>query len=171
MGIPSALASYERETTQPSLLERTTTGRFLRPGANTRSQDTKKLSQSNRKNISIAPKAAGNDTPNGEIVFRTDQNRAVVFVGRYQKDLSVFAFEVFDSQFSVEFGDDDAAVLRGQRAVDNQDISVKNAGVFHRIAFDAQKIGGGRMGNQVSGKVEPLFAVVAGRRGKTGGNG
>ena len=38
--IPSALASLLREITQPSLLDKTTTGLLLRLGLNTRSQDT-----------------------------------------------------------------------------------------------------------------------------------
>jgi hypothetical protein len=39
MGMPSALASAEREMTQPSLLESTTTGRALSPGRKSRSQE------------------------------------------------------------------------------------------------------------------------------------
>ena len=46
MAIPIALASFERATTQPSLLERTTAGRPINFGAKTRSHDTKKLLQS-----------------------------------------------------------------------------------------------------------------------------
>jgi hypothetical protein len=40
MRMPSALASSERETMQPSLFESTTTGRPRKPGSKTRSQET-----------------------------------------------------------------------------------------------------------------------------------
>ena len=83
MGIPKALASYERETTQPSLLERTTTGTFFKAGAKTRSQETKKLSQSNRKYILISPKTARNHAPNAKLVIGADHNGGVGVIGRY----------------------------------------------------------------------------------------
>ena len=40
MGMPISLASFERATAQPSLLERTITGLPSREGLNTRSQET-----------------------------------------------------------------------------------------------------------------------------------
>ncbi len=46
MRMPSVLASFEREMTQPSLLDSTTTGRPSRSGRNNRSHETKKLLQS-----------------------------------------------------------------------------------------------------------------------------
>lgn len=39
MGTPKALASAERDTMQPSLLDNTTMGKPARPGLNTRSQE------------------------------------------------------------------------------------------------------------------------------------
>lgn len=44
--IPSALASSERDTTQPSLLDSTITGLLANSGWRRRSQETKKLLQS-----------------------------------------------------------------------------------------------------------------------------
>jgi hypothetical protein len=40
MRTPKALASFERDTAQPSLLDKTTTGTFFKSGRNTRSQLT-----------------------------------------------------------------------------------------------------------------------------------
>ena len=40
MGMPSALASFDRATAQPSLLESTITGRPSSDGRKTRSQET-----------------------------------------------------------------------------------------------------------------------------------
>ncbi len=40
MGMPSCLASLERDTQQPSLFDNTTTGRLFRLGSKTRSQET-----------------------------------------------------------------------------------------------------------------------------------
>ena len=54
IGMPSALASLLRDTAQPSLLLRTTTGFPSRSGRNRRSQLTKKLLQSTNANIVIA---------------------------------------------------------------------------------------------------------------------
>ena len=53
MGMPSALASLERDTTHPSLPESTTTGRPSKSGRKTRSHETKKLLQSAKANTGL----------------------------------------------------------------------------------------------------------------------
>jgi hypothetical protein len=55
MGTPIALTSLERDMTQPSFMDSTTTGRFLSSGCARRSHDTKKLLQSHRASINLNP--------------------------------------------------------------------------------------------------------------------
>lgn len=63
MGIPSAFASFERDTTQPSLLDNTIAGLFLSLGLKTRSQETKKLLQSAKANMVKPDESRGTPRP------------------------------------------------------------------------------------------------------------
>ena len=104
MGIPRALASLEREITQPSLLESTTTGLLRNDGSKTRSQETKKLLQSRRANnlgILKGMNSVKNNTPYFEIHAWDDLNGFIIRIFSDQKDFSFLLAQTLDGEFTI----------------------------------------------------------------------
>ena len=110
------------------------------------------------------------DAPDFKLHVGIDGLRGVVLVFGDEGDRAVLEADAFDGEFAVDMGDDDIFVGRLGGAVHDQEIAGVDAGVDHGIAGDADKIGGGGLGDQVFVEIELSFEIIFGGRGKSGGD-
>ena len=167
MGIPSALASLERETTQPSLLDRTTTGFFLSFGLKTCSQETKKLLQSIKKKLHSFVDDIRDHAPDLEVASFLHLQYRVSGVFRDKGDLPFPNFEPFDGKFTAHDGDDDLVIGSLKRTIDDEDVTGEDPSVAHRVSRHSYKKSRCGTGDQKLVEVKRLVEVVFGRRGES----
>lgn len=89
---------------------------------------------------------------------------------RQEAHLTPFHGEALDRELAIDDSDDDMAVACLDRAVDDEDVTSKDIGVDHGVAFHPNHEGGGRIADQLLVKVDAVFDMVIGRRRETGRN-
>src|SRR5258708_37874176 len=83
-----------------------------------------------------------------------------------QKYLALLYLHAFEQQVLSHPGDHDLPVRRSQRPVDDDDVVRADTGPPHRVATDANKVAGKRMGDDQIMKVQGWFLPIVPRAGK-----
>jgi len=97
----------------------------------------------------------GHDAPDAEVVVFRHFDGFEGGVGGNQVDGILLNSYELQSEFTVDVANGCVAVLRIQRLVNDQDISVQNTGILHRLALDAAEKRGGRVRNKLLVQVQP----------------
>lgn len=121
----------------------------------------------------ISPGLDGVDhhAPHLEVVGLVDAYGLIFGVGWSQFYVALVAVrqvEVFDGEFVVHIGHHYRAVGWFARLVDHRDVAVVDAGIHHRVAFNATVEGSFGMLYQVAVEVKALVQVFLCRAGKAG---
>ena len=96
-----------------------------------------------------------------------EDDRLVGGVFGAQFDAAALRVEAFHRHLAVDHSHDDTPVARLLRAIDNENIAVKEAGVHHGVARQAHIEGRSRMLDQELVEIELAFEIVIGRRRKS----
>lgn len=110
---------------------------------------------------------AGDYTPDAEIGINGNLNRLVFRICRNQLTRVVVLHKPFHCQLAVDDSDDNFAACRFDGSVDNQDIVVVDAGIFHRISRYTDEEGCRRVWNEEFVKVELSIYMIVGRGWET----
>lgn len=78
--------------------------------------------------------------------------------------------QALDRQFSMQDRNDDVFSLSCEAAINDEEVAVEYAGVFHRFAHRPGEKGGGRVPDEVFVEVELSFDVVVGGARESGRN-
>ena len=78
-------------------------------------------------------------------------------------DSSPLLVKPLDRVFPIHDRDHDIVVSRRDRTIDNDFVTVLDAGADHGIPFDREHEGGGFVANQVGVEVQAFFKILGGR--------
>ena len=178
IGTPRAFTSFDLATAQPSLFDRTTTGRSRKRGLKARSQLTYILFTSTSAKICLVESLishpqlshdARHHTPNLQFATLGQADRLVRRVVRAQLYPTPLAIKALEGIFGIDDGNDNVTMQRRDGAVDHNLVAIQYAGIAHRIALDREKERGGLVLNQQRVQVQAILCVVGGRRRKPSG--
>ena len=92
-------------------------------------------------------------------MLRVEQDRAVFWVGREQGGVGA-QLQLLDRELATQAGDDGVAMLGGDGAVNDEQISVVDPSVDHAVALGPDIVGGRRPGNAQLVQIEGLLDIV-----------
>ena len=95
------------------------------------------------------------DSPDAKVVFFRHLDGFEGGIGGDQIDGILLNPNEFEGEFTVDVANSRVSVLRVQGLVNDQNITIQNAGVLHGLAFDPAKKCAGRVGNQLLVQIEP----------------
>lgn len=96
----------------------------------------------------------GHDAPDAKVVFLCDLDGLKSGIGRNQINGVLFDSDKFQGEFTIDVANGSISILRIQRLINDQDISVQNSRILHGLAFDPTEKSGGRIRNQLLVQVE-----------------
>ena len=88
-------------------------------------------------------------------------------VRRFEADAFLIAAVGLHGKISINACDDDITACGAERAVDNQEVSIVNPGIDHRIALNTDKVGGSRTLDEKFVQIKGRLEVLLGRRWKS----
>ena len=110
------------------------------------------------------PNTAGHHAPDQQLLVGRDGDNGVAGISRAELDQPALLEEAFDGQLAVQDRDDDIVVLRLQRAVHDQEVTIVQSGALHGVAGQADIERGGWVMDQELMKVEVAVQVIVGGR-------
>ena len=84
-------------------------------------------------------------------------------VSRFEADAFLIAAVALHGKITVDAGDDDISACGAEGSVDNQEVSIVNPGIDHRIALNADKVGGSRTLDEKFVQIKGRLEVLLGR--------
>jgi len=109
------------------------------------------------------------DSPDLEVVIDIDADGLELSIGRTKLDVALMAMgkvKIFDSELLVDVSDNHISVPWLYGTVDDRNVAITDAGLYHRIALHTCVERGLRVGDEVTIEVERIMPVVLGRRGE-----
>jgi len=104
------------------------------------------------------------DAPDLEVVGGIDADRAVFRIRGHQPGATLLEPHALDRKFAVDVADGDAAVIRGHRTIDDEQVAIADAVASHAVARDPHEESRGRVVHQFAVQVERRIEKVVGRR-------
>ena len=113
--------------------------------------------------------AVGNHAPHGEVIFRRNAHGLESGIVRYEPAafVVVVAAELLDGELSINGSDDDVAVVRFERLVNNYDVAVEHPCVVPAVARHTGIERGLGVRGEFADEVYPLARAVSSGRGET----
>ena len=108
--------------------------------------------------------------PEERVVALAQGQRRVAGMGRLQPQATAVQHQALEREGPLQHRHHNAAGARLHAAIDDQQITVMDAGLHHRIAAHAQEEGAAGAGDQLLVEVDAGFDVVVGGAGETGGH-
>ena len=109
-------------------------------------------------------------SPNGELVAFVNTDRLEIRIMRYKPGALIFPVQpiFFKCKLTIHKSHDIVAVTWLKRTVDNNDVTVKDSSITHRVTRYAGIESSVGMANHFLNDVYPVTGIIARRRRKTG---
>ena len=108
------------------------------------------------------------DAPDLEVVGGIHANRLVFRVRGHQPGATLLEPHALDRELPVDVADGDAAVIRGHRTIDDEQVAIADAVPGHAVARDAHEEGRGGVVDKLPIQIQRSIEKVVGRRRKAG---
>ena len=109
----------------------------------------------------------GHHAPDRKFVAGEDFDRPVAVVGRQQRDAPSVDPHPLERELPVEEADRDAAIIRGHRTIDDEQVAVADAVPGHAVARDAHEEGRGGVVDKLPIQIQRSIEKVVGWRRKS----
>ena len=109
----------------------------------------------------------GHDAPHLEVTVLLHPQFGELSVGGSEKYAIVTHTQTLDREVTVNEANGDTAVMRVNRTVNDEQVTLVDTRVHHRIADDTRAEGGCRIGDEGAVQVDAVGILSLGRAGKT----
>ena len=107
------------------------------------------------------------DTPDKKFIVCIHANRLIFRIRGHKPGATLFEPDTLDGELPIDVADGDAAIIRGHRTIDDEQVAVADAVPGHAVARDAHEEGRGGVVDKLPIQIQRSIEKVVGWRRKS----